>query len=168
MSAANLIAGKVGDKLLAKSIGFFSRVVPAPSAPAALEGRADPFALMLAEQSAVYSQAPSADALSRKVEALRTKVRALQGLGIQCVFVEMPVDRSLMNLPLATAVRTACMESFPPDQFGWVRPSSLRQYKTGDGLHLIGEEARSYAAEVRRVTEGSDAPGLDMAAATRM
>lgn len=147
---ANFIAGKLGEKLLATGFTAASNWThrrdraAGPAVNPALCGQ------LLSGHRKTHARAPDPALLKRQAARLQHEVRQLEALGISCVFVEMPVDRSLMAMPLDCATRACLMDCFPPAQYRWIQPREDHDYRTTDGLHLTGDEARAFAAELRQ------------------
>jgi hypothetical protein len=160
---ANLVTGAFGEPLLRRVLRIVQRATPAKSTPpesdapppqAAPEARlAALLAAGLAGQEAVFAIAPEADRLDRQVDALRVAVQDLERRGIRSAFLQMPVYRSLADLPLTTRVHEALEAAFPPDRYLWIRPQKPDSYETTDGLHLGDAEARRYASELTAALE---------------
>jgi hypothetical protein len=162
---ANLVTGAWGEPLLRRVLRIVQRATPAKSTPlesaspppqTAVEARlAALIAAGLAGQEAVFAVAPEADRLDRQVDALRVVVQDLERRGIRSAFLQMPVYRSLADLPLTTRVHEALEAAFPPDRFLWIRPQTPNSYETTDGLHLGDAEARRYASELTAALEAA-------------
>jgi hypothetical protein len=164
---ANLVTGAWGEPLLRRVLRIVQRATAAKSAPPESDATPPPpqtapearlaalLAAGLAGQEEVFAIAPEADRLDRQVDALRVAVQDLDRRGIRSAFLQMPVYRSLADLPLTTRVHEALEAAFPPDRFLWIRPQEPDSYETTDGLHLGDAEARRYASELTAALEAA-------------
>jgi len=101
---------------------------------------------LLALQDANYRQTPDAADLSANLEQLRILVRSLETKGVTVVFFELPVDPSLVNLPLATVIRHHVQTIFPVSQYCWIDWPIDGGFRNTDGVHLIETSAYNVAA----------------------
>ena len=98
-----------------------------------------------------------AASLARHGDELANYVALLSREGCQCVFFEMPMDSTLIELPLPTAQRRAMKERFPEEKYRWLSFERDHNYETRDGIHLVEAEARrltqAFVTQVNQVTQ---------------
>lgn len=150
---ANFVAGKVGEKIVAGAISPLQWVNSRVHSSNSSSPPSNLFASLLADQQRIYSVVPNPERLSAQISKLKSRANELEARGIRCVFVEMPTDASLTELPLAATVRTALFDAFPPARYHWIRPHEGRRYATTDGCHLTGEEAFEFANRLQTYSE---------------
>jgi hypothetical protein len=98
--------------------------------------------LSLQRQS--YSQTLTSETLAENLAEFRAIVSALESKGAKIIFFEMPVHPDLENTPRAVQIRTDFKHAFPINQFiGFDELSNGLTIKTGDGLHLLPDEAKN-------------------------
>ena len=88
----------------------------------------------------LYDVLPEAD-LATRTARLAEQVNALTAGGSVCVFYEMPIHSSLVDLPAPVAVRDAMQKQFPRDKYYWLSFPSDHVYQTSDAYHLTQTEA---------------------------
>jgi len=145
---ANFIAGKVGEKLVHWSLDATQWLCPKPK-PKATEDAESVFEKVLAIHKAEYEILPKPGQIEQQIKKLKAFVADLEARGTRCVFVEMPIDNSLTELPQPAAVRNSLREAFPQTKYLWVNPDGHHRYATVDGVHLPGSEADAYAERIR-------------------
>ncbi|HEY4283445.1 MAG TPA: hypothetical protein VGM62_10310 [Chthoniobacterales bacterium] len=99
------------------------------------------FAKLLRGNHEVLVHPLSPARLSEGVTKLGEYVDELTRTGTTCVFFEMPIDSSLMNLPQPAGVREAVTTRFPKDKYRWFEFANDHDYNTVDGMHLTRTEA---------------------------
>jgi hypothetical protein len=98
----------------------------------------------LSVQRQSYSQTLTSETLAKNLAEFRAIVSALESKGAKIIFFEMPVHPDLENTPRAVQIRTDFKHAFPINQFiGFDELSNGLTIKTGDGLHLIPDEAKN-------------------------
>ncbi|MFT3781735.1 MAG: hypothetical protein QM790_06920 [Nibricoccus sp.] len=140
---ANIAVGTALERSTEYGLRALRRVISIASVETS-SGADDLFQAMLAEQQKNMSRPPDEVVLAQRLEQLKEQVAALGRTGTRVVFVEMPVDASLMNLPYLTTLRTKIAKTFPDIPF--VRPPASHVYRTEDALHLGKQEATVYAS----------------------
>ncbi len=88
-----------------------------------------------------FERRPDVADLAKRVERLAGFVDELTRAGCQCVFFEMPIAASLVNLAEPVAVRKAVGDRFPRGTYHWLEFDSSRAYQTSDGVHLVPADA---------------------------
>ncbi|MEO5912586.1 MAG: hypothetical protein ABIS50_00020 [Luteolibacter sp.] len=96
---------------------------------------------------------PSESDLAARTKRLGDIVDALTRAGTKCVFFEMPIDPTLMELAEPVAVRKAMASRFPEDQYTWLRFDFDSAYQTSDGIHLVKADADKVT---RKILEKAD------------
>ena len=92
---------------------------------------------LLALQQASYAKPPD----TAHMADVAGLVRQLRAQGIQVGFFEMPVDRSLVNSPRLTALRRSVKAMFAPKEYCWLSIDQGDAWHTGDGEHLLLQDA---------------------------
>ena len=150
---ANFVAGKVGEKIVAGALSPLTRMHSQTQKNNSPDNQDVLFQRLLADEHGIYANAPDQIKLGAQIDKLKERVKGFEARGIRCVFVEMPIDASLIDLPLASTVRSALFEGFPPRSYRWVLPQAGRKYITTDGSHLTGEEAVDFGNRLRTCSE---------------
>ena len=86
--------------------------------------------------------------LAARTKRLGEIVDALTKAGTKCVFFEMPIDPTLMDLAEPVAVRKAMALRFPQDRYTWLPIDLGADYKTSDGIHLVKADADKATRQV--------------------
>lgn len=145
---ANLAVGMVGEGMVAKALEGGRRLLRSPqSAGASAEDAGRLLQMNLAIQREKLGTAPDADFVQQCIARMKRAVAELQGRGVRCIFVEMPIDASLGGLLQPALVREQLAAALP--ELAWIRPEVGRSYRTVDGVHLPKDEAVAYAAYIR-------------------
>jgi hypothetical protein len=98
----------------------------------------------LSVQRQSYSQTLTSETLAKNLAEFRAIVSTLESKGAKIIFFEMPVHPDLENTPRAVQIRTDFKHAFPINKFiGFDELSNGLTIKTGDGLHLIPDEAKN-------------------------
>ena len=105
--------------------------------------RAPPnFKGLLAQRAHEFSKPPD-NFLAPNIARMGDLIRMLQAKGTTVVFFEMPVDRSLVNAPHSRDVRHAVEAAFDRRHFCWLTLDHGEAWQTGDGIHLLRQDAAS-------------------------
>lgn len=157
---ANVVAGYVGARVVRDTVTMARRLHLAPALAADTGAGVSPelYAQLVAEQRSRFDHLADAEELKSGLTRLRHAVAELEQRGTRCVFLEMPIDPALGELPLPRQVRAQMMRAFPPDRYTWIRPAVARTYVTVDGLHLPAGEAATCAAVIVSELARSDPP----------
>ena len=133
------------------------RVMSAPRGAGPLSGGTDSDLRLqlVANSRATYRVPPDVSRLQERIGALGRLVGVLNAGGCRCIFLEMPIDSSLEQLPRARDIRNQLQNRFPPSAYPWIMPARGTDYGTADGLHLTAAEAVSFAAVVRAAAESN-------------
>lgn len=106
----------------------------------------------------IFAQVPPDSVQMRYLNTLEAEVTALEGTGIEVVFLEVPISAELMASPLARRAREAVRERFPRHVF--LLNDAI--WRTADGLHLQWHNAQRYSrwlgAELRALDRGASTP----------
>lgn len=102
-----------------------------------------PVEAMLTEQEGEYAVLPDAAYQEACIRRLEAHVRALDSLGTEVIFFEVPIHERLVDSRLANLSRNLVREHFPDHRF--VRMPEGTRWRTTDGLHLIGPDAARYS-----------------------
>jgi len=145
---STLIAGKVGGILIDCAVTAGQRICPWQDL-FTTEDRKFVFAKMIDIQKADYEVEPRPEQLKGQIEKLKVLVASLEERGSRCIFFEMPIDNSLIKLPVPSAIRNSVREAFPSPKYVWVCPEGNQHYETQDGMHLSDPAANTYAEHIR-------------------
>jgi hypothetical protein len=104
-----------------------------------------------------YERTISPQLLETHASRLGEYVDRLASQGCICVLYEMPIDSSLVGLPVPAANRRAIQARFPKDKYHWLAFNPDHNYETVDGIHLSRAEAdrvtESLVRQVNEITE---------------
>jgi hypothetical protein len=116
---------------------------PADASVGSQSAGVDPelFAKLLRGNRDVLLRPLSSSGLTAGVTRLGEYVDELTRNGTTCVFFEMPIDPSLMNLPQPAGVRQTVTTRFPKNKYRWLEFANDHDYNTVDGMHLTHAEA---------------------------
>lgn len=92
-----------------------------------------------------------ADERSRLQEAcarLRAQIDELQRKGTRCVLLDVPGEPALAATLRNRQLTALFEQEFPASGFAWIRPATGFQCKTWDAIHLVQDDALSYARYV--------------------
>lgn len=101
------------------------------------------FDKMLTLQIERYSKDIDTSMMDKRFENLKKHVNFLESKGVNVFFFEMPVNPKLIELNRADYLRNRVKSEFPNNNFITL-PENIGIYKTGDGVHLTGEESKTY------------------------
>lgn len=101
------------------------------------------FDKMLALQIESYSKDIDTSMMDKRFKNLKKHVDLLESKGVNVFFFEMPVNPKLIELNRADYLRDRVKSEFPNNNFIKL-PENIGIYKTGDGVHLTGEESKIY------------------------
>ena len=96
---------------------------------------------------------PSETDLAARTQRLGEIVDALTSAGTKCIFFEMPIDPTLMDLAEPAAVRRAMELRFPRDRYPWLPIDLSADYKTSDGIHLVEADANEVTRKIVSLTQ---------------
>ncbi len=105
-------------------------VADAPMDPSVLEN------VMKANREVLGRQPSEAD-LAARTKRLGEIVDKLTQAGTKCVFFEMPIHPSLVELSEPAAVRKTMLSRFPQEQYVWMTIAQSGADETSDGIHLV-------------------------------
>lgn len=120
---------------------------PEPDVPPAV------FQLLLQDQIKSQSQLLDTAWVKDQVAEMRDLVKRLSARGIKPVFMTIPVDPALVQLPQMSQVRQALETAFPKSQYCWISPTLPGTPRTRDGLHLVQADAAVVAAQVKTLVD---------------
>jgi len=99
------------------------------------------FSNLLKIERDAYERSPNAETLAANVSRMKQIVHTLQSKGSTIVFFEMPVDRSLTQMPRSRAIRATMVREFNPENFCWLLLDRGEHWHTADGVHLLPQSA---------------------------
>jgi hypothetical protein len=108
------------------------------------------FNKLLNDEIAYYSEPPKPEKLKQVFDLLKTAVDKLEKKGVKIVFFEMPVNKSLCNLPLANSIRKNFELYFPASKHSYMPMPDCSPYKTTDGIHFNKEDAVRYTIHFKQ------------------
>jgi hypothetical protein len=108
--------------------------------------------VMRANRDVLGKPVPGED-LAARVKRMGELVDGLAGAGTRCVFYEMPIDRTLVDLSSPAAVRKAMVDRFPKDKYDWIGIDPSRDYETSDGIHLVRPDADEVTRQILDAVE---------------
>ena len=146
---ANVVVGSALERATQYGLAALRRVAPNSANVETGGGGSNDtfFQNLLAEQRHNMSKPPDSTKLGQRLEQLKSRVSELARAGTKVVFVEMPVDASLMELPYLATLREKMARTFPETPF--IRPVPGHTYRTDDALHLSRQDAIDYASYLR-------------------
>ena len=151
---ANLMIGAVGARMVTQVVQMRRKLWPVMrSKQDGKEGVKPLFEQSLAMKITQYNTVPRTEVLKRRTSQMEVCVRDLESRGTRCVFVEMPVDFALLELPRSARVRDELVEAFPPSKYMWIGPEAGRRYVTTDGVHLARLDTLEFAEKIRAELE---------------
>lgn len=98
------------------------------------------FERLLALQQKDFAKAPGSGLVS-DIADMRRLIIKLQARGTRVSFFEMPTDRRLVNTRRERTLRTEIRNAFAPSSYCWLPLDHGEQWQTGDGLHLLRQDA---------------------------
>jgi hypothetical protein len=131
-------------------VSSVARWVKAHRARAKVETAPPDFQGLLSQQKRDFASLPAKAALDIGVSRLRRLVHVLEAKGTKVAFYEMPTDASLMETPRERAMRIAVRSAMGPPQYCWLVLDRGEAWKTGDGLHLLYQDAVRAARRMAR------------------
>jgi hypothetical protein len=93
------------------------------------------FKAMLDVQKHAYSH-PDTNAIKKSLLQLKGYVDAVEKRGAKVYFLQMPVNKELLDLPLSKAIRAGYARNFPDAKYVPVPDSLTSICRTADGIHL--------------------------------
>lgn len=109
-----------------------------------LERPAAGFALLLGVQRESFARPPNAW-MGENIRRTKEIVDLLRREAVEVAFFEMPVDRTIMQMSRAQAVRRAALRAFPRSSNCWLSVDDGGTWHTVDGAHLLAQDARRAA-----------------------
>lgn len=101
------------------------------------------FDKLLAMNIELYSKDIDTAEMNKRFYHLKKDVNFLESNNVNVFFFEMPVNPQLLQLKRSKYLRDRLRSEFPNNSFIPI-PSNVKNYKTGDGLHLTNEESKFY------------------------
>jgi hypothetical protein len=96
-----------------------------------------------------YSEIPKGNEWKNSLAALKYHISRLKEKGANIIFIEMPVERQLNELPQARFIRNLVKSNFPISDYQYIiLPDSLT-FQTTDGIHLGTHESLRYTMYFR-------------------
>ncbi|EPG75180.1 hypothetical protein LEP1GSC058_0173 [Leptospira fainei serovar Hurstbridge str. BUT 6] len=105
----------------------------------------DKFEELLRLQSKDYAKIPNIAFTNEQFTNLKIIVDKLEEKGVKVVFFEMPVDKSLCQMPKAKDIREKFYSVFSRSTYSYIDMPDCETYKTADGIHLQKEDANRYS-----------------------
>jgi hypothetical protein len=121
-----------------------------------LEGRnVTPELSQKAIQTAVDNQSQplsekDAKNMEQEADLMRNQIAEIKkNSGAKVVLFDIPQESRVNATLRIKQVRELAKKLFPPDRFEWLPPPKEREWRTNDGVHLIGSDAKDFAEFVR-------------------
>lgn len=93
------------------------------------------FTTMLVKQKDVFNH-PDTNKMKQTFLQLKAFVDAIEKRGSKVYFLQMPVNKALLDLPLSKAIRAGYAHNFPDAKYVPIPDSLARNCRTADGIHL--------------------------------
>ncbi|WP_426668728.1 hypothetical protein ACPPVU_21150 [Mucilaginibacter sp. McL0603] len=93
------------------------------------------FTTMLSKQEDLYNH-PDTNKMKKTFLELKAYVNAIEKRGSKVYFLQMPVNKALLDLPLSKAIRAAYARNFPDAKYVPIPDSLTSNFETADGIHL--------------------------------
>jgi hypothetical protein len=106
------------------------------------------FKAMLDIQKHAYSH-PDTNMIKRSLSQLKAYVDAVEKKGSKVYFLQMPVNKALLDLPLSKAIRAGYARNFPDAKYVPIPDSLISICRTADGIHLNEYSAWMFAKYFR-------------------
>jgi hypothetical protein len=106
------------------------------------------FSAMLAKQKDVYNH-PDTERMKKTFLELRSYVNAIEKKGSKVYFLPIPVNKTLLDLPLSKAIRAGYARIFPDAKYVPIPDSLISICRTADGIHLNEYSAWVFAKYFR-------------------
>jgi hypothetical protein len=106
------------------------------------------FKAMLSVQKHAYGH-PDTNAIKKSFLQLKGYVDAVEKRGSKVYFLQMPVNKALLDLPLSKAIRAGYARNFPDAKYVPVPDSLISICRTADGIHLNEYSAWMFAKYFR-------------------
>ncbi|HXP49812.1 MAG TPA: hypothetical protein VN922_07665, partial [Bacteroidia bacterium] len=88
--------------------------------------------------------------MSNQFETLKEYVDFLKSKGVNVIFFELPINRTIVNSNLSVQIRKTFYKVFPPKENNYIYlPPDYMDYLTGDGFHLTPTEFHKYSGYFR-------------------
>lgn len=97
-----------------------------------------------------WNQTPDTNLLRIKMDISRQAVSQIAGKKCEIFFYEMPMDSSITNSPLIVFQRNYYMGLCEKEGYNFIGLDKSRNYETGDGLHLLRNDANIYINYFRK------------------
>lgn len=98
---------------------------------------------LIENQIKEYSNLSDTSIISSNFNELKYQIKYLESKGCRIIFLEMPVDSALQNLPRVTFINTLFRNSFKSIDYDYIY-SRNKAYETTDGIHLTEESANKF------------------------
>jgi hypothetical protein len=106
------------------------------------------FKAMLGVQKYAYNH-PDTNMIKKSLLQLKGYVDAVEKRGSKVYFLQMPVNKALVNLPLSKAIRAGYARDFPDAKYVPVPDTLIAICRTADGIHLNEYSAWVFARYFR-------------------
>jgi hypothetical protein len=93
------------------------------------------FTTMLGKQEVLYNH-PDTNKMKKTFLELKAYVNAVEKRGSKVYFLQMPVNKALLDLPLSKAIRAGYARNFPDAKYVPIPDSLTSNFATADGIHL--------------------------------
>jgi hypothetical protein len=91
-----------------------------------------------------------AQIMKQEADLMRNQIAEIKkNTGAKVVLFDIPQESRVNATLRMKQVRELAKKLFPPDSFDWLPPPKEREWRTNDGIHLIGSDARDFSEFVR-------------------
>jgi hypothetical protein len=88
--------------------------------------------------------------MKQEADLMRNQIAEIKkNTGAKVVLFDIPQESRVNATLRMKQVRELAKKLFPPDSFDWLPPPKEREWRTNDGIHLIGSDARDFSEFVR-------------------
>lgn len=104
---------------------------------------------LLRNQQSEYNSMEDSAKIMGNIANLKKEVSLLMNKGVNIVFLQMPVDKSLISLKRPAFINKQIMLAFPETEFKFILPDHFN-YETNDGIHLDENSALIYTKYIEK------------------
>ncbi len=108
------------------------------------------FNTLLNKEKLEWSEIKNVSALDARLKHVESILSSFAAKGTKVYLYEMPVDSSLTNLPLIQHQRDYFRNLASMAHYSFIHADTSRAYQTGDGVHLLRQDADIYLAYFRK------------------
>jgi len=99
---------------------------------------------LLATTQKEWKQLPDTIRFNKQFTSLKESLKAFSAKGCSIYFYEMPMDSTLNSSALLTYQRNKFINLAATEGYKFIKTDASHTYKTGDGVHLLKDDADSY------------------------